>query len=175
MSSGRGVWGMITWATMLAALGVANWQAATYPIDASAIAAPKGGEPATAKTLETSAKPGDNKVSMAELSETLARPLFNVNRRPRAPEIAVKAPDAPAPPPPAAGPPPAQLHLIGMMRAGSSKPRALIRIENAPTATWIDVGTEIAGWRLSEVANDHVVIEGNGQRVQLMLYADKTR
>ncbi len=174
MSQARGILGKTIWAALLTALGFANWQATVIPIETAAIAAPNGAAAPTLESLENPSKPGENKVAIADLAQTLARPLFNANRRPRTPEAAIaKAPEPPAPP--QATPPPAQLHLIGMMRNGSSKARALIRVENAPTATWIDVGSEIAGWRLSEVNADHVVIEGSGQRVQLVLYPDKTR
>ena len=177
MSQARGILGMTMWAALLTALGFANWQAAVIPIETAAIAAPNGAAPPTPESLENPLKLGENKVAIADLAQTLARPLFNANRRPRTPEAAIaEAPEAPTPSPPqAAAPPPAQLHLIGLMRNGSSKPRALIRVESAPTATWINLGDEIAGWRLSEVNTDHVVIEGSGQRVQLVLYSDKSR
>lgn len=177
MSQRRGILGMTMWGALLAALGFANWQAAVIPIETAAIAAPNGAGVLTPESLKNSAKPGENKVDIVDLSQTLARPLFNANRRPRAPEAAIaKAPEAPAPSPPQApASPPAQLHLIGLMRNGNSAPRALIRVESAPTATWINLGDEIAGWRLSEVNADHVVIEGSGQRVQLVLYSDKSR
>ncbi len=176
MSQARGILGMTMWAALLTALGFANWQASVIPIETAAIAAPNGAAAPTLESLENSPKLGESKVAIADLSQTLARPLFNANRRPRTTEAAIaKATEASAPPPPQATPPPAQLHLIGMMRNGSSKARALIRVENAPTAKWIDIGDEIAGWRLSEVNADHVVVEGSGQRVQLVLYPDKTR
>ena len=176
MSTARGILSTTMRAAIFAALGFANWQAAVHPIETGAIAAPNGTGTATPERLENPAKPGENKISIAGLSQTLARPLFNATRRPRTPDVAVAKAAEPTPPAPqAAAAPPAQLHLIGMMRNGNSKPRALIRVENSPTAVWIDVGTEIAGWRLSEVNAGHVVIEGSGQRVQLVLYPDKTR
>lgn len=177
MSLARGILSKTMWAAALAALSFANWQAAVYPIETGAIAAPKGVASAAHEVLENPAKLSENKVSIADLAQTLARPLFNTTRRPRTPEVAiVKAPDAPAPaPPPPTAAPPVQLHLIGLMRNGSSKPRALIRVENSPTAAWIDLGDEIGGWRLSEVNAGHVVVEGSGQRVQLGLYPDKSR
>ena len=177
MSTARGILSTTTRAALFAALGFANWQAAVYPIETGAIAAPNGTGTATPERLENPAKTGENKISIADLSQTLARPLFIAVRRPRTAGVAVAkaAEPAAAPAPQAAAAPPAQLHLIGMMRNGSSKPRALIRVENSSTAAWIDVGAEIAGWRLSEVNADHVIIEGSGQRVQLVLYPDKSR
>lgn len=177
MSQRRGILGTMMWAALVAALGFANWQAAVYPIEIGAIAAPGGPATTAPASFENPAKIGKNEVSIAGLMQTLERPLFNADRRPRTPEVAiVKAPDAPAaPPPPAPATPPVQLHLIGMMRNGSSKARALIRIENAPTAAWIDLGAEIGGWRLSEINAGYVIVEGSGQRLQLVLYPEKTR
>ena len=168
--AGRSVLTVFCALAALAGLGYANWYAAETGIDVSAIAPP-------AQSAGASPNPGqgigENEVMINDLKETLARPLFNSTRRPDPPVAAATppAPETPVAAAPAALPAVSEhLQLLGMMRQGQGKARALIRVENAATAAWFDVGAEIGGWRLREIGGDHVVVESGGQRSKLALH-----
>ena len=168
----------------IAALGYANWYATATEIELSPILP---GTTGAALAPSPQAVPEDKIAALGEFQETLARPLFNSTRRPD-PEVTIAPPPPPPqqppqkepePPPaptaaaPAILPPPEHLQLIGMMHQGGERHRALIRIDSAGTTKWYETGADIAGWRLSEIAADHVVIEGGGQRSELTLHAQK--
>lgn len=157
---------------LLGTLGYLNWLAINNDIETSPVVPVQSGassSPGTQTPIE------DPVSTLSDLKETMARPLFNTTRRPAGPAtVEQREPEPPAQPPPApALSPPEHLQLIGTMRNGPKQARALIRVENAPAAAWFDVGAEIGGWRLSEVADDHVVVESGGRRSQITLHSDK--
>ena len=172
--AGRGAFNVLCALAALGGLGLANWYAANTGIDVSAIVpAPQS----AGASQNPSQGIGEKELMISELKDTLARPLFNSTRRPDPPGAAATppAPEAPVAAAPAALPAVSEhLQLLGMMRQGQGKARALIRVENATSAAWFDVGAEIGGWRLSEIAGDHVVVESGGQRSKLALYPEKS-
>ena len=156
---------------LIGGLGLLNFKLADAPVDTSPI--PVLDSP----TSETNAKasPPDSLVprSLSEFGETIVRPLFSPTRRPVVaqvvpPEAETAAVESPAPE--ASASVPSRLTLIGLMRVGD-RDRALIRSEDALRGTWIEVGQEISGWRVSEIDDKGVVIKGTSSRQVLFLHA----
>jgi hypothetical protein len=56
------------------------------------------------------------------------------------------------------------------MKSGG-KGRALLRPEGQTYGTWVDVGGEIDGWRLSAITDSRVLIEKSGGQEELLLHA----
>jgi hypothetical protein len=146
-----------------------TWWRATAQIDTSPVE-----DAATAPLTSQSADSpvGTNDVRpLSALSETVVRPLFNSNRKPfiapvsevvsqdeRHPEAAQKAElDA------------GMFRLIGLMTAGASKQRALIRLSGAPAAEWLEAGAEIGGWTLDRFEKDKVILLREGTTAELLL------
>lgn len=163
---------MVVTGLAVAALGYATWIAATEPIEISAVALPAVSAPIMPDIQPASAaKP----VTLAALSETLDRPLFNVTRRPRPatseqalPSVSVAGDSAIAPSP--AVEVPVTLRLIGLMKTPAHLMRALIKADNSITADWVAVGADVSGWRVSSIDADSVVVEALGTRTVLKLY-----
>lgn len=98
-------------------------------------------------------------------SETVARPLFNPSRRP----IALKKPKVvEAPPPPPLQP--LKAELIGLAAIPADGGRALLRTANDRPASWLTVGEELGGWRLSEIRQDRVVFRSGEHQQVLHLF-----
>ena len=160
---------------LIAGLGLVNWELAGMKIDVSPIAA--GGLPAPSPAdqphdIAGTIGPGP----LASLGETVSRPLFNPTRRPIV--VTVAAPPAEAAAPLPELPPPApvnRLSLIGLMRAGGHLDRALIRTDGQPHGTWVEVGSEIDGWRLAKIEDNRVLIENAGAKQELLLHATAPR
>ena len=161
-------------AGLVAALGLLNWKLAGMPVDISPLAVEAtADDPAKPAAGET---PADApRRSLAELSETVSRPLVHPTRRPVVVRPAAPAePDAaraPEPPPEPAATPPSRLSLVGVMGTGGKRRRALIRPEGQPYGTWVDAGGEIDGWRLSAIEDNRVLIEKAGGKEELRLHA----
>jgi hypothetical protein len=153
----------------LSVLGLANWHAFNDEIDLSPITP---ADNAGAQGLNLQPAGNDRIGALQDLKETLARPLFTSSRRPEPPvAVAAEVDPPPAATAPSADPAPQErLQLIGVMHHGAKRARALIRVENANSASWYDSGAEIAGWRLREIADDHVVVEIGGVRSTLALH-----
>jgi hypothetical protein len=163
-------------ALLVAGLVALNWQLAQAPIDVTAIAPPldTGSEPA-------SVTPPDSTLprlqSVSELPETLARPLFQPDRRPleaKAKSIAEPQPEpapsiqaAPEPPPPSAD----GFRLVGMMRMGEKDKRVLIRSPSSAQAKWLAAGAEIDGWRVDLIGKDRVLLTKDRGEAELLLHA----
>ena len=97
----------------------------------------------------------------AVFQQSIERPLFVAGRRP---------PPSPDTREDAAGAPNGTgLSLVGVMQDGSGPPRALIRWPDQPS-TWVGVGEQVRGWRISTIDGTRVVIEGTGGRQELSLY-----
>lgn len=151
-------------------LAYANWSALKEDVDIApyraqaAIEAPK----VTVTAVRVRAPLGD-------LQETTQRPLFSPTRRPQVPaseQIAPASQETPVAQQDAA--PEAtklpDIRLLGVLHDGSSRTRALLQIQDAIAAGWVDIGSDISGWRLSEVQRDHVVLEAANERKTISLY-----
>ncbi len=161
----------LTAALAVTALGYGNWLFLNETIDTSGIA-PQASEvtPVAADASSSEIKP----VTLADLSETLTRPLFNATRRPanRSDDQVQSAP-ALGSAAGAAAPqlePKAAVRLIGMMRGEGQVHQALLQSETGPASTWISVGGEFAGWRLTTIEDDSVTVEMAGARSVLPLH-----
>jgi hypothetical protein len=154
---------------MVVGLGYTNWALWTTPVDTSPIAA--GGVSApTLATADYDAEALAPLPPLGDLSETTARPVFMASRRPSEP----KAETASEVEAVAAGPiaPPEHLQLMGVVRLGKGREKALIRSSADVPGHWIPVGEMIDGWQIREIAVDKAVIETKGQRYELrMAYA----
>ena len=109
---------------------------------------------------------------ITDYSETLARPLFNPTRRPL-PPVQSTRPDTQKPkakPRISAD----QLEPIGIVLRAQDR-RVLIRSPETPIATWHSEGDVIAGWRVIEIRSNSVLVEADGSRRQIRLYADAPR
>ena len=160
----------------LATLGYANWMAATSAIETAPIAvAANASDPDVARLDDRPA----TAPALAQLNETLARPLFSATRRPKILEQ-VSAADPVIAPPPAKTEtvqPPAKLRLLGTMRIGTAAQRALIeregQAESSTRARWVAVGGDVDGWRVTAIGRDSVEVETAGERTTLKLYPAK--
>ena len=102
----------------------------------------------------------------ASYENIVQRPLFSRNRQVRvAPE-----PVAPAPPPPVVATLDPGMTLKGVfMSEGVAK--AFLVTAQSPLGTWVEIDGQIGGWRLTAVTPDHVVLEGQGERLMVPLHA----
>lgn len=87
----------------------------------------------------------------------LERPLFSPSRRP------VGAASSPS-----ATSSPSGLALLGVV-AGAGRAIALIRTGEGAPATKVEAGQEVAGWQVTALASTQVVLERQGNRLQLEL------
>lgn len=110
--------------------------------------------------------------SLAEFPQTARRPLFFANRRP----VDMSQPKSPVAAAPEAALPVSldQVQLVGIMRTGKAKARALVRAGADGQAMWLGVGDNVRGWQLKEIGDDKAIFEADGQRVQIRLYAATT-
>lgn len=153
----------------LAGLGYANLEAATQPIDTTAVAqAPETQAPPVA---DVAVEP-DKVRTLEEFSETVSRPLFNDTRRPTPPRAMAETPPQDATVQATAGNTPvrATLRLLGTMQAGARGPRALIQADAAARADWVDIGADVSGWRVTSIRGDTVSVEADGAQSEIKLY-----
>ena len=156
------------------------WHAAERPIETSALS--------LESPLQTSDLPSEDHAPMAlkfptaqrgaDLTETLARPLFQSTRRPYvAVEVTEEAPAAIAPPAPKSIPPPKfpdGLKLVGIVELADAKPAALLRSESAPEGLKVSTGDELQGWRVSAIGRDTVTLTA-GESRRVMSLSDSAR
>lgn len=128
--------------------------------------------PAMSNPLPTPA-PLPRPVSLTALSETLARPLFRPDRRPYVPPPVEPARVAKAEPPPVEIAPPA-VKLLGTLMLGRGQQRALLREGAAPRGTWVEIGGEIAGWRIVAIERAAVEFDNAGRRHVVSLESVRT-
>ena len=156
---------------VVGALGYLNWRLMWFTPDATPIAPRAASDASTASAggvLDLDQGPAPR--NAAEFPQTVRRPLFFANRRPvdmsqpMAPVVAKPAPEA------AALATLEQAQLVGIMRTGKAKARALIRTGTDGQGVWVGVGDNVRGWQLKEIGDDKAVFEANGQRVQVKLY-----
>jgi hypothetical protein len=160
----------LTTAAAVAGLAYGNWIIVTQPIDTSPVR-PHGGESVTASQVRVTT---DAKlVTISDLAETLTRPLFSATRRPFQRTDPVEAPVAPvvAAAPVQAAPAETRLNLrvLGMMRGGGTQ-RALLQRDGEDGASWVAVGAEFAGWRLTSLDGDGASVESGGSKAVLKLH-----
>lgn len=155
-------------ATLVAGLGYLNWWRAATPIDISPIASSPASNPGQ-PNADPSADGVSPPLALADLTETIKRPLFRADRRPPAaapkdkPELLEAAPAIEAST--ADG-----LRFIGTMRTGAATERALIRIAGNPAATWVEQGSGIGGWTVKAIEANRVILQRNGDTAELKLY-----
>ncbi|MBL6854210.1 MAG: hypothetical protein ISQ86_12550 [Alphaproteobacteria bacterium] len=94
-----------------------------------------------------------------------ARPLFKPDRKP-----------VPPPPTPAeaaaAPPPPPTLSLVGVIIDGSRQ-LALLRVPQSPLAVSASVGDDVAGWRVTAVYPDHIVLRRDTTEMAFSLNSNR--
>lgn len=99
-------------------------------------------------------------------TETLARPVFSPSRRPAS---------APAEPAPASVPietsQPLELTLAGVMISDAGR-QALLVSPAAPSGEWVEVGSEVGGWRLVSVEAGSVEVTSPAGSRTIQLYVD---
>ena len=157
-----------------AGLGYLNWYIVRDLSIETSAASPS--EPVYSKTpadtgndiLQLAAKPLD------QFSETTARPLFNPSRRFLREEIAAPAPPSPPPAPvaerPADLPVPDQARIVGIVKSGNGGGQILVRTATDQSGSWLNIGDDLGGWRLSEIKSDAAVLVSGTQRFELKLY-----
>lgn len=150
----------------VAGFGLLDWKLSGLEVDVApvrppAVAAAQPGGPSLA------AGAGAAALSLDALPETLARPLFSKTRRPAAARLAgtteVPAPIEQAPVAPEG------LRLVGFMSSKERGPQALIRGGSDVPGNWVKVGEAVAGWTLSRIEKDRVVLESGGATAELVL------
>ena len=154
-------------------LGYANWQLWGHSPDISAItaAASTTKAPTAFAIDEASLMPIPR--SAAEFPQTRGRPIFFASRRPidrTPPKVVAAAPVVKAAPITPTYPL-EQLQLVGIVRTGPKAARALIRAGTDGQGNWLGVGEQVRGWKLQEISDDIAVLESNGQRGEVKLYA----
>jgi hypothetical protein len=98
-----------------------------------------------------------------EFRETVQRPLFNSTRRP------VERPKTAKAEQPAEVGSHLDLRLVGIVKAGNSPARALIREGDQATGKWISEGDTLSGWKVRSVKDRSVVVEADGRAHELTL------
>jgi hypothetical protein len=155
-------------------LGALAWLAATRPIEVSPVADRGAGDavPLAADAAVRPARPGP----LASYAETQRRPLFEPTRRPVAakPAEPPKPREAPAAPVATHEPPPSTrgLKLLGIVKDGREPYRALIRPGEGQQGQWVSEGSRLGAWRVEAIAEAGVVLEAQGQRVELAMFAE---
>lgn len=151
-----------------AALGSLLWHEATRPIDTEPIRASIHRPTQEAQVVGAPGR--ESRVpALANLSATRDRPLFAPNRRLQQVTDEV-APERPQHDAQAVSPGLGELTLVGTMRLGASRQRALIRTEGRPVANWFEVGSDVAGWRLEAIDTERVIVSRDQQRAVLPLF-----
>jgi type II secretory pathway component PulC len=143
----------------VAGLGLLNWHLARMPIDISPIA-PEADRAAAPRKDGFDLATKLDRTPAAQFTETVSRPLFNPSRRPVQRDQA-RTDDA--------GAAPGDMRLAGVMTSPNQPARALIRMANEATGTWITEGEDFNGWRLREVNARSVVVESQGRSRELTL------
>ena len=104
-----------------------------------------------------------------EYSEFIERPLFTASRRPRA-ETADAAPDTrETGPAPASAPARKRGFKLSAVIIAGQERAALLEHPDTRKPTRVHLGETIAGWSLTQVEPDAVVLENGGQSTQITL------
>ncbi len=107
------------------------------------------------------AKPADADV------QTLTRPIFSKTRKPYLSKD--KKQTSVAAPVPAAAP--ADLKLLGLAKSKDVQ-SAFIVSGSTPGGKWCAVGSEIDGWKVTQMQNSEVKLQSGDRTVQLSLYPE---
>lgn len=95
-------------------------------------------------------------------AELAARPPFSASRKPA---VSTEQTGSALP---------SEMTLVGVI-LGSTDSLAMLRTPAAPLAEAYRVGAVISGWRLTEIASDHVVLSSGGASSVLRLDASKAK
>jgi hypothetical protein len=152
-------------ATRVLILGFAAWiglvgvmtLSAVISLELSMVTAPTwfGSRSPVAKASEARAAAGFENI--------LQRPLFSRNR-----QGFVAAEPAAAPPPPMATLD-AGITLKGVFMSGGVAKAFLITAQN-PVGVWVQLNGQIDGWRVAAVTPEHVVLEGQSEKLTVPLH-----
>ncbi len=154
--------GMVLMAGAMAPLAWFLWSS---PLDATAVPAASPTVVATPTATAARTEPAPIP-AIAQLSETVARPLFSQTRRPAGSAAATTAK-------PAATSTLGELELLGTMVTKTTS-TALLHIKEPPSNVWAAVGTVTAGWKIVSIDQDGVVLEADGQRKELEFFPNRT-
>ena len=104
--------------------------------------------------------------ALDHLPATLARPLFipGRSRQTRAPAPIVRNE---APPPVVATPP--TVRLLGILKSADIA-RAAMVVGGAPKTVRVQIGDQVAGWTVTEIAERHVVLSLDAQTTTIGLF-----
>ncbi|UPK02405.1 hypothetical protein [Bradyrhizobium sp. 170] len=153
-------------ATRVLILGFAAWiglvgvmtLSAVISLELSTVTAPTwfGSRSPAAKASEARAA--------ASFENIVQRPLFSRNR-----QGFVAAEPAAAPPPPMATLD-SGMTLKGVFMSDGVAKAFLITTQN-PLGVWVQLNGQIDGWRVAAVTPEHVVLEGQGEKLTVPLHA----
>jgi hypothetical protein len=101
---------------------------------------------------------------LAQLTATRERPLFLPTRRP----ARIEKPIVTAAPAPAPAPPP-NMSLVGTILDGN-RAQALVRMPPKPVAIKLHIGDVIAGWRITQIEAQRIVIALGDRFITLRLF-----
>lgn len=109
------------------------------------------------------ASKGSNPRAAAGFENIVQRPLFSRNR-----QGFVAAEPVAAPPPMATLDP--GLTLKGVFMSDGVVKAFLVSAQN-PLGVWVEVNGQIDGWRVAAVTPEHVILEGQGDKLTVPLHA----
>jgi hypothetical protein len=109
----------------------------------------------------TSTSPGTTNRTAAAFDSIVQRPLFSRSRQLPVAMVA-SLPPPPSPPPVVAVD--RGITLRGVFINGTQAKAFLISTQN-PLGAWIQVGEEIAGWRIVAIEPDQVTLEGHNEKL----------
>ncbi|WKA30606.1 hypothetical protein [Bradyrhizobium roseum] len=155
-------------ATRVLIVGLAGWIAlagamtlgAVISLEVSTVTAPArfGTSGAAAKSSGARAAAGYENI--------VQRPLFSRNRQ----VVVAPEPVALAPPPPVVATLDPGMTLKGVfMSEGVAK--AFLITAQSPLGSWVELNGQVGGWRVTAVTPDHVMLEGQGEKLTLPLHA----
>ena len=157
---------------LVAALGYTNWTLARHEIDISPLTPTQVDG---TDQFDPPVLPADTiKQPLSDYRETVTRPLFSPTRTPA---VAAQAGESSpqlvtAPSLPEAIPvEPSRLKVAGVILLAGRIQRALIRAEGQPHGKWVDVGSEIQGWKLMRIEQGFVVVQREGSLEELRLHS----
>lgn len=158
---------------LVASLAAFAYHVATRPIETTALAAPAASAGSSGPAQPSGGERLPAPPRLQDLAATLERPLFRADRRPWRPEPAKIAEPGPpraarqsAPPP---VPPPENVRLVGIVERQDGSRTALVRAEGAREGLRLERGATLAGWTVSEIGSDLVMLEAGGRRHRLSL------
>jgi hypothetical protein len=142
------------------ALLLLNWYLVQGRVDISPVAAGTGQleGPQSGAAEPTTAL---DKKPVTLFREIVIRPLFTPDRKPVTRDRSQ--------PTDTAGP--GDMRLVGVMKLDRQPARALIRMSGEASGKWITEGEQFGGWKLRQVLERSVVIEGNGRSHELTIQA----